>query len=278
MCRTRNCCFHCRNQDPQALGFAWSAVGHERRDLLILGFTRFLFGVGVLAFSIWSWAYQPIDAPESADFAILLTSWGLTLTFSYFLAAGLGAYPATKAAPGHIRDASVYSSMVLFVTAICFEVPITILSWSAYDVASISGPSLSSCIVAHAVVTLFLLVDFCVSRLPAPLHSIFWPIGLYVIYVFAAGMYAVSTGHGPYEQLNDSAGETVAAIFIALGIIIATFILLVGATRIRTHIINRRAAAAASTAAAPEDSPPMFASAGAGVDAGNAPQYDQHVG
>jgi hypothetical protein len=153
--------------------------------------------------------------------------------------------------------------MVLFVTALCFEAPITILSWSAYDVASISGPSLSSFIVAHAVIMLFLLMDLSVSRLPAPLHAIFWPIGLYCIYVFAAGMYAVSTGHGPYERLDDSAGDTVAAIFIGLGIIIATFILLVGCTRLRAHAIRKRAATAASSAAAaPTDTPPRFASAG----------------
>lgn len=169
--------------------------------------------------------------------------------FSYFLSTALGAAPALKAPPGFVRDASIYVAIVLFVTALCFEVTITILAWSTFDVASISGPSLGSFITKHSLVLIFLLADFSVARLPAPAHTIVWPFSLFLIYVFAAGMYTISIGKTPYNQLNGNAGAIVGGIFIALAIILGTFIILFFATRLRTKVIDSRKAANANATA-----------------------------
>jgi len=95
---------------------------------------------------------------------------------------------------------------------------------------------------------LFLLADFSVARLPAPAHTILWPFGLFLIYVFAAGMYTISIGMTPYNQLNGNAGAIVGAIFIAFAIILGTFIILFFATRFRTKLIENRKAASAANA------------------------------
>ena len=73
---------------------------------------------------------------------------------------------------------------------------------------------------------LLLLIDLSVSRYPTPIHTILWPIGLYCVYVFAAGMYAIGEGKGPYEMLDGKAGDTVGAVFIGLAIILITFLTL----------------------------------------------------
>ncbi len=91
---------------------------------------------------------------------------------------------------------------------------------------------------------LFLLADFSVARLPAPAHTILWPFGLFLIYVFAAGMYTISIGMTPYNQLKGNTGAIVGAIFIALAIILGTFVILFFATRFRTKLIENRKAAA----------------------------------
>jgi hypothetical protein len=232
-------CTSCSNQDPQYLGYAWS---NDPNAIKYLAIARLLCGLGVTAFAIWSW----VDLSHSEDFengtendfgltAIQITNWGVTLVFSYFLAASLGVWPALKSSPGTIRDISIYSSIALFVTSLCFEMVITILSWTAFNVSSLIGPSLGSFITKHAVLLLLLLIDLSVSRLPTPLHTLAWPVGLYLIYVFAAGMYAIGEGKGPYEMLNGKAGETVGAVFIAFAIILITFVALFYITKVKTR-------------------------------------------
>jgi hypothetical protein len=217
------------NQDPNILGFAWD---NYNRAFDVLAICRLACGIGVTAFAIWSW----VDLSHSQDFgdeqgdfgrtAIQMTDWGLTLVFSYFLAAGLGAFLVKNSKAGICRDFAIYSSLVLFVTSLCFETVITILSWASFNVESLSGPSLGSFITKHAVMLLLLLIDLSVSRYPTPIHTISWPIGLYCVYVFAAGMYAIGEGKGPYEMLDGKAGDTVGAVFIGLAIILITFLTL----------------------------------------------------
>jgi len=231
-------CTSCSNQDPQYLGYAWS---NDPKFIIYLAIERLLCGLGVTAFAIWSW----VDLSHSEDFengtksdfgltAIQITNWGVTLVFSYFLIASLGVWSAMKSSPGTIRDIAIYSSIALFVTSLCFEMVITILSWAAFNVSSLSGPSLGSFITKHAVLLLLLLIDLSVSRLPTPLHTLVWPVGLYLIYVFAAGMYAIGEGKGPYEILNGKAGESVGAVFIGLAIILITFVALFFISRVKT--------------------------------------------
>lgn len=229
-CACSKSCEACSNQDPKFLAYAWT---NDNRAFVALALCRLVCGLGVTAFAIWSW----IDEDEFGRAAIQITNWGLTLVFSYFLAAGLGAWPA-KSKAGPFRDFAIYSSIVLYVTSLCFETIITILSWAAFNVASLSGPSLGSFITKHAVLLLLLLLDLSVSRYPTPIHTLAWPLGLYLVYVFAAGMYAIGEGVGPYEMLDGKAGDTVAAVFIGVAILLATFFVLFYISRAKTRCMK----------------------------------------
>ena len=85
---------------------------------------------------------------------------------------------------------------------------------------------------------LLLLLDLAVSRYPTPIHTLAWPLGLYLVYVFAAGMYAIGEGVGPYEMLDGKAGDTVAAVFIGVAILLVTFFVLFYISRAKTRYMK----------------------------------------
>jgi hypothetical protein len=234
MCARARCV--CPPPPPSAsLDFAYSSSACARAGLCA---ARLVLGAALLAFSVWSWASLSSSAAfgdgNGGGFgrtATQVTNWGLAITWAYFLVTASAALCIRQAAPAApaprlcARDAALAAPVALLATAFALEAAITILAWAIEDVDSLSGAGLASFTVKHTVWAL-LFVDVAVGRVPVPWTAGLWPLGIFALYLLAAGMYSIAQKKTPYEELSGFPGRVIAAIFVALATVIAGFLLL----------------------------------------------------
>ena len=255
-CVTATGCSCCASPPPLAnariFDFAWDGSLRARATWAS---ARLTAGIALLAFAIWSWS----SFGNAWIYFAQLTQWGLTFTFVYLILAGLAGLGPTAPAPcgtgrrgtcgGRMRGCATASAPQLLATAFTFEVAIVILSWATFTELDTVG--LGSFIVKHSVPLVFCILDVGLGRVPIRALDIVSPLVNYVLYTTIAGIYSVSEGKGPYEYLyTRSAGETVAAVFVALAVILLAFGVLFVVTAARERGIARAAHVPAARAAA----------------------------
>ena len=245
------------------LRFAWS---DSRGATMALAAARLALGVGLLAFTCWSFA----EYSSAADFddglggsfartAVQLTNWALVVAVFFWLLAGaaqlaveLRAPPAPAALPPplltqqqqqqqqHDRRVRLLVA-ALWPAAFVLAAVADVLYWSGAATAGAARTTrLGSSIVKHTLLAP-LALDLALARLPCAAAYGLFPLAIGAAYLAAAGVYALATRGlaGPYTWLNFRSGLTAAAVFVALAVGAAAFGALWALTRVR----DRRAGA-----------------------------------
>ena len=237
------------------LRFAWS---DSRGATMALAAARLALGVGLLAFTCWSFA----EYSSAADFddglggsfartAVQLTNWALVVAVFFWLLAGaaqlaveLRAPPAPSAPPPplpaqqlqqhHDRRVRLLVA-ALWPAAFVLAAVADVLYWSGAATAGAARTTrLGSSIVKHTLLAP-LALDLALARLPCAAAYGLFPFAIGAAYLAAAGVYALATRGlaGPYIWLNFRSGLTAAAVFVALAVGAAAFGALWALTRAR---------------------------------------------